>query len=495
MSSHLKPKLLRRFYEVLILLRVLGQVQGERIRAPDLEDGSLDRLDLKQMRRLVMYHLCVMCDYEKGGATVTAMAAQNHPSGPQYWIAVNGSLSKIRKFLVETLASLQARAGETLSSPSQTTTSFEQTLFTKFAEIQRARTKTYWDFMQKHVKTELKRAEAYPTRRAKNLGYAAWLEPLQSSRHRIDPHGLCELAYQVRRSSYLRVDYDPVSGGSVFTENEARSSLRHLVGRLCAVKRAARILTYACASHPQLFEGANVLALKCPAATPAPSAYPGLTSSGISNRVFPSSSSTELQDFQAVLQRLEDQGMRLIDGVRDYYASKDWRPKVHAELTLLEALHAHQGNFFDNDKYIACSKPACFCCYHYICAHPGGFARPDCHNKVYHSWQPPALPSTTSSKLKDEQSRVMNSLVQQVRQAVVEKVSNIRRYAKWHADSTTGLTAFTVESVAGSEVGDHCGDEEEVFSGASDLVEDGPTQADVTSDGSEESEDGGVSLL
>ncbi|KAK4574801.1 hypothetical protein LTR86_001643 [Recurvomyces mirabilis] len=495
MSSHLKPKLLRRFYEVLILLRVLGQVQGERIRNPDFEVGSLERLDLKQMRRLVMYHLCVMCDYEKGGGTVTAMAAQDHPGGSLYWIAVNGSLPKIRKFLVETLASLQARTRELLSSPLQTTAFFEQTIFTSFAEFQRARTKTYWDFMQRHVETELKRAREYPARHAENLGYVAWLEPLQSSLLRSDPHGLCELAYQVRRSSYLRVDYDPVRGGSVSTENEARSSLRHFVGRLCAVKRAAKVLAYACASHPQLFEGANVLALKCPAASPTPNAYPGLTLPGISKRIFPSSSTTELQDFQAALQRIEDQGMCIIDEVRDYYTSKDWRPKVHAELTLLEALHAHQGNFFDNDKYIACSKPACFCCYHYICAHPGGFARPDCHNKVYHSWQPPSLAPTISSKLRDEQSKVMNSLVQQVRLAVVEKISNIRRYAKWHADSTTGITAFTMRSVAGSEVGDEVSNVEEILAGAGDHVEGSPIEVDVMSEVSEESEDGGVSLL
>ena len=89
----------------------------------------------------------------------------------------------------------------------------------------------------------------------------------------------------------------------------------------------------------------------------------------------------------------------------------------------------------------------------------------------------------------------MNSSVQQVRQAVVGKVSNIRKYAKWHPDSTTGITAFTVDSVAGSGVDSDISDVDDVSAEASHPVRDSPVENDAMSAISEESEDGGISLL
>lgn len=69
--------------------------------------------------------------------------------------------------------------------------------------------------------------------------------------------------------------------------------------------------------------------------------------------------------------------------ILQHYSDKNWQLSVHAELALLEAMDERQCTFYDNDKFIACSKAACFCCYHYICSHLGAFARPACHNKVY----------------------------------------------------------------------------------------------------------------
>lgn len=94
--SILRPSLLKRFCEVLVLLRVLGQVQGGRIKKLVPEDGTFHDIGAIEMRRKVMYHLFIMCDFEKGGSTVTAMATGNLPSGPKYWVAANDCLEKIR---------------------------------------------------------------------------------------------------------------------------------------------------------------------------------------------------------------------------------------------------------------------------------------------------------------------------------------------------------------------------------------------------------------
>lgn len=326
-----------------------------------------------------------------------------------------------------------------------------------------------------------------------NSDYARWLQNFQVVL--VEDQKLYEvsqLAYGTRHSQFLRVDFDPVIGQPVLMENASRTSIRHYVGRLCAPKRAAKFLTYAAASHPHIFCGFTVRCQNSGPVLPRPSEHAGLTLAGISSRMFPSNSAV-LSNFREGLQMLEEKGS-IMSRVLDHYRSKDWHPRIHAELTLLEALHDKRCTFFGNDKYIACSKPACFCCYHYIGYHQGLFVRPPCHNKVYINWQPPNLATNSSHARAIGQRDVINKVTQEVRRAVVERVLNTQNKMRWHPDSSTGITPLTsrgsglgtrsgfarnpsVSSVQGQSSGDTC------------------SQADAGSSSGELKEDGGVSLI
>jgi hypothetical protein len=146
----MKPKLLKRFYEGLVLLRVLGQVQGDKLPGQMFEDSNLHSLETVEMRRRVMYHLCVMCDFEKGGNSVTAIAMEKLPSGPRYWMAANGYLTKIERFLKETLEMLDKQSMSTTDE-----SQLEQRLFQKFVKYQRSRIKEYWKLLQPCIEKEL----------------------------------------------------------------------------------------------------------------------------------------------------------------------------------------------------------------------------------------------------------------------------------------------------------------------------------------------------
>jgi hypothetical protein len=152
----MKPKLLRRFYEALVLLRVLGQVQGERFDGEAFEDNNVDRMQAVELRRKVMYNLCVMCDFQKGGDSVTAIAMECLPSGPCYWIGVNGCLKKIKALLNEVLGLLQGQR-----FPTEPNT-LEDRLFQKFVLFQRPRIKEYWRLLQRGIESELYRVQLSP---------------------------------------------------------------------------------------------------------------------------------------------------------------------------------------------------------------------------------------------------------------------------------------------------------------------------------------------
>ena len=101
-------KLTRRFYETLVLQHVLGSTRGDHIprHPPDVQDE--EELDGISLRRDFLDKLAFVCDYEKGGATVTAIALQQTPAAVIFWIAANEDVkSKVKPFLETILSSLE----------------------------------------------------------------------------------------------------------------------------------------------------------------------------------------------------------------------------------------------------------------------------------------------------------------------------------------------------------------------------------------------------
>jgi hypothetical protein len=75
---------------------------------------------------------------------------------------------------------------------------------------------------------------------------------------------------------------------------------------------------------------------------------------------------------------------------------------VHAELLLLDHFWRNDYQFWERDRYIGCSKPACYSCYRYISNHPGNFVDPPSHHRIYMNWRAPnANPDLPLSMLAD----------------------------------------------------------------------------------------------
>jgi len=432
----MERKLLRRFYEVLILLRVLNQVQGHRISGHVHEDGNLELLERIDIRRRVMVHLCTMCDYKKGGATVTSIAMEELPAGPRYWIASHGRHNKIKLFLTETLQSLENRALS--SAPERGSEAFEKELFERFTSFQGLRIKQYWKLLLQCLESELKRVTLTSNGSGRYEEYTTWLQSfIQCSQDESSLSRLPQLAYSARHSPFLQVGFDPITMQPTAVESQFRKDIRHYIGRLSALRRAAHLLTFASASQPNLFIGFTTQQRKSDAFPSRPQLSSLPTLDGIAGRML-SETRSNSAEFQSALQLLDNR-MSLMTRVKEYYEGNDWQPRVHAELVLLEAIFDRKYIFPDGDRYIACSKPACFCCYHYICNHPGSFARPPSHNKIYPNWQPPQVDSKKANE-NIQQRDVMNALIREVRKAVIEQVMNPNLRFPWHPDSSSGIT-------------------------------------------------------
>jgi hypothetical protein len=116
---------------------------------------------------------------------------------------------------------------------------------------------------------------------------------------------------------------------------------------------------------------------------------------------------------------------------------------VHAELLLVDTFYWRQFEFFDDDPYIGCSKPACFGCFHYILSHPFNFSLPACHNKLYLTWRPPdifadAPSAAVAVKLREQ---MLSKMTATLRSQLRRQLDGHNPSKKKQFDSTTGTSS------------------------------------------------------
>jgi hypothetical protein len=95
-----QERLLGRFYEPLVLLYTLGPTRGDHVRTAVPLRDNIPHLPLLDLRRMFLSDLAYICDYNKGGETVTVIGLQSTPQKHIFWVASNvGSKTKTIKFL------------------------------------------------------------------------------------------------------------------------------------------------------------------------------------------------------------------------------------------------------------------------------------------------------------------------------------------------------------------------------------------------------------
>jgi len=149
-GESVNSKLLRRFYEPLILLSVLDPTRGAQ--RPDLitDRGLQGRQKLwRNFWRNFLDQLSFLCDAKKGGDTVTAIAAQRTVEHTVFWLASNSNARFKAKNHVEWILS---RLNDLYDADPEETELIENDITTRCTEFSSARIKTYVTFLLKDLK-------------------------------------------------------------------------------------------------------------------------------------------------------------------------------------------------------------------------------------------------------------------------------------------------------------------------------------------------------
>ncbi|RAH56544.1 hypothetical protein BO85DRAFT_450568 [Aspergillus piperis CBS 112811] len=449
--SH-SPRRLRRLYEPLSLLQTLGNVRGWRIRAPDIPQDNSGFNAIKSHRSFVDA-LAYACAYKKEPAYVTAVALEKRPEEIVVWLAANKNVEEaVVSFAQDVLRIVQWLA----SNPSAQlgTKDGQQALNLLTSRVLRFNAPKIYAYYEQVVRAaprviaKLSNGQHEGNPNVANL--KRWLsQHLQRDGVQLQEVDMANLAvishnsretFEVLRNLAME-SHDPHTFERLFK----------LLGKLGKhVIMSKRIVEGAIFLRSDFARGMRLERVPASRERPLPFSSRKYNIDGISNRMF-SSNSAEKQRFLARLRTIWDTNEWDKNLAKEHLAGKSI---VHAELLILDHFEKTGGDFLDNsDKYIGCSKPACYLCYHYICNHPGRYIRPSSHQKLYMRWRLPDISVTESNAATrfTDQEQILNNLINLVRRELRNDIETGVGKMKECPDSTAGGTSTMFELETGLE--------------------------------------------
>ena len=276
------------------------------------------------------------------------------------------------------------------------------------------------------------------------------LQPFVQHRHNL--RALCTYAYEFRRMEEVHVLTRR------HTKHESRgvwSEIRHNIGRLGCWIKAVKILVVAAQKFPQQLEGAKVdlILPRGPVDIPPKNECRlDVDFKGLVQRMIPKN-----QELVAdkLVQSLNELNVILPLKTKFQETYSNFRPRPHAELLVLEHFFEHEFEFVNDDRYIGCSKPSCYCCNLYLKVHRGRFEPRACHGNLWPNWAPPIpLPVVVASGERNKQLRrpqdhhtfkLLQDMTSQIRDDVHDQIQSRRPRRKRLPDSTTGMSSVIMD--------------------------------------------------
>ena len=223
------------------------------------------------------------------------------------------------------------------------------------------------------------------------------------------------------------------------------AEVRHFMGRLAYHVKAVRILLSAACRIPTLFLEPQIEVVPSPTEVlPEPTVRRKLNLHGITMRMI-SNDAVLLNEVRTRLQILND-SHKIEYFVQKEYGDKKFKPRVHAELILLEYFYQNRRTlrFAGDDPFIGTSKPTCYCCFLYFRAHPYHFVEPATHQKIYLNWMPPtSIPGLLgpNTALERHECKMLIEMVKSIRRRLIDQILSQSGRRQKHFDSTTGDNA------------------------------------------------------
>ncbi|KAJ5192197.1 hypothetical protein N7449_008339 [Penicillium cf. viridicatum] len=385
-----QPKKLRLLYEPLCLLRTLSEVRGDRIKPGDISSEFPGSTAPKCYRAFVDA-IAYICAYQKKPGYVTAAALEEAPDAIVILLAANDGidmavlalLEKVRVILLwiveKSAVQLDTKEGRGIM---KILTDYVLSLNTpKIFE--------YYQQVNKSVSNVVDQLNAEPGLRDRDniIKLRNWFSThLSKDGIQLQERDMPALAFSSYKDRELfRALHHTSESLEQCRKFERLHKLLYKLGK--HVAQCKRLIESTIGLRLTLSRGLRIETINGSPENLITLLERTCNIQNISNRMF--SDLAKRNVFLRQLQRI------YAEKELDRMLSKDLckgKTRVHAELLVLDHFEKTGGRFPDErNRYIGCSKPACYLCHLFISCHPGRYAIPPSHQKLYMNWRLPDI--------------------------------------------------------------------------------------------------------
>lgn len=241
---------------------------------------------------------------------------------------------------------------------------------------------------------------------------------------------MCEEAYSYSKVAAAEKHEDlsdtPREYGEVYRA-------RHYIGRLSSWRKAARNVISLGACFPAILASHEVATVACAEHSGSLFWTPEHDLDALLGRIVPNYHGHSIAYQLKGKLKHASQSMGILEG-RHFHA------KPHAETVVLD--HFFTGNFafVMGDRYVACSKPSCYCCKLYFKFHPLRAVTGRHHGNLWIQWGLPRPLSSISGRADRIALKILRQMSDEVRKDVLSVTlrGNSRQINMF--DSTTGFS-------------------------------------------------------
>ncbi|KAI1845549.1 hypothetical protein JX266_008407 [Neoarthrinium moseri] len=407
--------LLSRFYENLTILHAYDPVRGDHTREKR-EKGSKGFLT----------DLAFLCEYEKGGNACTGLGLQDFDGSFIYWVAANSDpKKKIAPFLKSVLDDLRGIS----HIPPDGREARQELLLIRCIEYAHRKVQQLRGLLLRNISECLSRVQ--------NPGLAEWLQGFQQVSEHV---ALCKLAHELRKAHEVKQLELMAREPTYYRSPEDRKSpflrVKHYIGRLSHYPRVVMRLIEELPLVEELvsfhIRVESIPVSKC--AIPPP--VDNLTTlNGICNRMVHDQTDPWLPELKIEFERY---GMlqRILKSQEDPIV-----PRVHAEIQVLDFFYSQGLKWAYGNKFVGCSKSACFCCQLYFRYHPARPIELQSHRKIWLAWGPISLEMGANDPGFVQQREILQKIIHEIRKDILNQIQDRRGPHTWHEDTRTGITS------------------------------------------------------
>ncbi|OHW97252.1 hypothetical protein CSPAE12_04076 [Colletotrichum incanum] len=432
----MKPKVLHRFYEPLVLLKALNTEMNDIADSVDSETVEYRR-NSKQAFQAFVYKPAHACDSVKGGkgGTITSvMVLESHSAmdnAVEFWFASNqltsGELERTLRFITSVLDRLR-----TATLPQDGSAAARSNLLRLVLLFNQSRIASYLTTIRMEARACF--ARCLIARDEEDIDdcdvLLRRLIALQASKV-----GECisRRARQIRESGLQQRSM------SCWPE------MWHAMNRLLSYAQDVEFFLLAKQEWPELFEDFRVCFVPSSKLILRLRRPKSMVGKGIVGRM--TSNEETMQIFQDYIEDLQLNA--LDERIRAEYQKTTFSPVVHSEILLLDALeksgHITPDRFFHEWMFIGSSKPLCRLCQYYFKEHRSRVEHRGSHHNLYISWRVPDVLLSQGAKGEERRQIMVDRMTPRIRQDAFDLVRKRVRPTFRDHDSFTSSARMTLD--------------------------------------------------